>query len=61
MAITVNFKEKYKHLINNDIPKHQVRFGAGSENGVKATLPAEYSRKFVSPPDGFVALYCEEY
>ncbi len=65
MALTINFREKYRDLINPNIPKHQLKSiedrGGYLDGDTKPCLPEEYRRKAVHPPEGFVALYCEEY
>lgn len=56
MAITVDFLEKYKHLICEDIPKLQLQ--SYPHNSV---VPEQYRKKFIHSEDSFVKKFCEEY
>lgn len=56
MAITIDFAEKYKHLICEDIPKLQLQSYPNQPQ-----IPEKYRKQFVYPEDGFVKKFCEEY
>ena len=56
MSITINFAEKYKDLICEDIPKIQCE-SYPHQN----PIPEKYRKKFVHPENGFVKLFCEDY
>ena len=56
MAITIDFSEKYKHLICEDIPKLQLQSYPNQPQ-----IPEKYRKQFVPPEDGFVKKFCEEY
>lgn len=56
MAITIDFAERYKHLICKNIPKVQLQ-----SYPHKMQIPEEYKKKFVHTEDSFVKKYCEEY
>ena len=56
MAITIDFAEKYKHLICEDIPKLQLQ---SYPNQPK--IPEKYRKQFVHPENGFVKMFCEDY
>lgn len=56
MAITIDFSQKYAHLICTDIPKRQP-----PSYPYTAEIPEKYRKKFIHPENGFVKLFCEEY
>lgn len=56
MAITVDFAEKYKHLVCKDIPKIQLQ-----SYPHKIRIPKKYKKKFIHTEGSFVKKYCEEY
>lgn len=65
MAITIDFSEKYKHLICEDIPKYRLKSvedrGGYLVRESKPRIPEEYRKKFIHTPDSFVCKFCEEY
>lgn len=65
MALTIDFSKKYSTLICRDLPKNQLTSvedrGGYLTGDNKPTIPEKYQKKFVHPPEGFVAQYCEEY
>lgn len=56
MAITIDFSEKYAHLICSDIPKLQL-----GSYPYSTPIPEEYRKKFIHTENSFVKLFCEEY
>ncbi len=56
MAITIDFAQKYAHLICPDIPKVQLR-----SYPYQITVPEKYRKQFVHTEEGFVKKFCEPY
>lgn len=52
-GITINFAEKYAHLICKDIPKLQLR-----SYPYGLLLPDKYRKKFIHAEDGFAYKFC---
>lgn len=52
-GITINFAEKYAHLINKDIPKKQLQSYPYSP-----LLPDKYKKKFIHTEEGFAYKFC---
>ena len=52
-GITINFTEKYAHLICKDIPKLQLR-----SYSYGPSLPDKYRKKFIHTEEGFAYKFC---
>lgn len=59
------FKEKYKDLINEAVPKKMFRSpedrGGYLDDTDMPNIPPKYQRKRIHTENGFVSCYCEEY
>lgn len=56
MAITIDFAQKYSHLICHDISKQRLRSYPNQPQ-----IPEKYRKKFIHPENGFVKMFCEDY
>ena len=63
MAISINFSEKYAHLINDDIPEVTMHtLDDGNDIPMfTGNIPDRYRKPFVHTEDSFVAKYCQDY
>lgn len=52
-GITIDFAEKYAHLICDDIPKLQLK-----SYPYNNTIPKKYRKKFIHTEEGFAYQFC---
>ena len=52
-GITINFAEKYAHLICRDIPKLQLQ-----SYPYRTPIPEEYRKPFIHTEEGFAYKFC---
>ena len=62
MAITIDFSSKYANLINEDLPRIQLKSKDDYDIPmIRENISDKYRRQFIHPEDGFVKKYCEDY
>lgn len=62
MAIDIFFSSKYANLINEDLPRIQLKSEDDSDIPmISSNIPDKYGRQFIHSEDGFVKKYCEDY
>ena len=62
MTITINFKNKYANLIDDGIPRIQLKSEDDSDIPmISGNISDKYRKPFIHPKNGFVNLYCKDY
>lgn len=63
MAISIDFKKKYEHLIPKDVLPCRVELIDGDSDipMVACNTQKKYKREFIHPKNGFVEKYCKSY